>query len=88
MTILKDWKKFVVMKPKEKHRNFDVTIVGGGLVGMACALTLSKLGLTINLIEHTENSHNSHPSYDDRTLVVNQASIRFWQNLGIWENLL
>lgn len=65
----------------------DITIVGGGLVGMAAALALSKLGLKIHLIEHIAIKDDSHPSYDDRTLVVNRASIRFWENIGIWKEL-
>lgn len=65
----------------------DIVIVGGGLVGMAAALALSNYPITITLIENTETIKESHPSYDDRTLVVNRASIRFWKNLGVWQGL-
>lgn len=70
-----------------KTTTADIVIVGGGMVGMAAALALSKYNINITLIEHIEVKGDSHPSYDDRTLVVNRASIRFWENLGIWKNL-
>jgi 2-octaprenyl-6-methoxyphenol hydroxylase len=78
-----------VTKPNSNHNKFDydVTIVGGGMVGMAAALALAKLELSVCILEHTEIKNNSHPSYDDRTLVVNRASVCFWQNLGIWDGL-
>jgi len=67
--------------------DYDVIIVGGGMVGMAAALSLSQLNLTIALLESTTPTGDSHPSYDDRTLVVNQASVCFWKNIGIWQEL-
>ena len=82
-----------MIKPNKNPHNVtfdqstDVTIVGGGLVGLAAALALSQIGLKIILLESFEVKNNSHPSYDDRTLVVNNASVCFWKNLNIWKNL-
>jgi 2-octaprenyl-6-methoxyphenol hydroxylase len=75
-----------VTKPNNKP-DYDVVIVGGGMVGMAAALSLSQLNLSIALLESQVVEGDSHPSYDDRTLVVNQASVCFWKNLGIWQKL-
>ena len=74
------------MKYQDVER-YDITIVGGGMVGMAAALALSKYDLTICLLENTLAENDTHPSYDDRTLVVNRASICFWKNLGVWDEL-
>ena len=65
----------------------DIAIVGGGMVGMAAAISLSQLNLKIILIENILVKDGSHPSYDDRTLVVNRGSIRFWKNIGVWNSL-
>ncbi len=73
-------------KPNNKP-DYDVIIVGGGMVGMAAALSLSQLNLSIVLLESRVVQGDSHPSYDDRTLVVNQASVCFWKNLGIWQRI-
>lgn len=75
------------MTKQNNQLEFDVTVVGGGIVGMAAALALSHLGLKICLLEHVVSIDDSHPSYDDRTLVVNRASIQFWKNLDIWATL-
>jgi 2-octaprenyl-6-methoxyphenol hydroxylase len=75
------------MTKPNNQLEFDVTVVGGGIVGMAVALALSHLDLQICLLEHVVAVDDSHPSYDDRTLVVNRASIQFWKNLDIWHTL-
>ncbi|MFK8011628.1 MAG: 2-octaprenyl-6-methoxyphenyl hydroxylase [Marinicellaceae bacterium] len=69
-------------------KDFDITIVGGGLVGMAAALALSKYDLKICLLESIAGDDTFHPSYDDRTLVVNKASICFWKNIGVWQKVV
>lgn len=75
------------MTKPNKQPEYDVAIVGGGMVGMAAAISLSKLNLKICLLEHIETLDASHPSYDDRTLVVNGTSVQFWKNLNIWQDL-
>ncbi len=70
---------------------YDVIIVGGGLIGMAAALSLAAQNFSICMLEATApkiDEETVHPSFDDRTLVVNPASQRFWQNLEIWPSLL
>jgi 2-octaprenyl-6-methoxyphenol hydroxylase len=76
-----------VTKQNKKQLDYDVIIVGGGMVGMAAAIVMSKLNLKTCLLENTETENNQHPSYDDRTLVVNRASQCFWKNIGIWDSL-
>ncbi len=75
------------MTKPNNQPEYDIAIVGGGMVGMAAAIALSQLDLKIVLLENIESQADSHPSYDDRTLVVNRASIQFWKNLGIWQKL-
>jgi len=54
---------------------------------MAAAVVMSQLNLKVCLLESTQTNNNQHPSYDDRTLVVNRASQCFWQNIGLWESI-
>lgn len=65
----------------------EVVIVGGGLVGMAMALSLAQQGIPNVLIESQCPDLSAHPSFDDRTLVVNPASQQFWQKLGVWSTV-
>lgn len=68
--------------------NFDVIIIGGGMVGLATACALSESHLRIALIEPNLNQNIELP--DTATLrasAINAASQRYLQQIGIWESL-
>jgi 2-octaprenyl-6-methoxyphenol hydroxylase len=64
-------------------KHFDVVIVGGGLAGSALAVALGRGGRSVALIEASPRRPEQRPSFDDRTLVVNAASLNILANLGI-----
>ncbi|GAB4201159.1 MAG: 2-octaprenyl-6-methoxyphenyl hydroxylase [Wenzhouxiangellaceae bacterium] len=66
---------------------FDVTIVGGGLVGVTLALALRDSGLRIAMIEAVDRKADTQPSYDDRTLVLNRVSCEWLRVAGLWGDL-
>ncbi|MGV6852492.1 MAG: 2-octaprenyl-6-methoxyphenyl hydroxylase [bacterium] len=68
-------------------RDYDLIIVGGGLVGSTLALALKQSGLKIALIEAVNRKSSSQPSYDDRTLALSQASIQLLKQLELWDAL-
>ena len=71
----------------QKHQNFDVTIVGGGMVGASLAVALAPLPIRIALIEaHTPRS-SAQPSYDDRSTAVANGSRQILETIGLWESL-
>ena len=63
--------------------DFDVIFAGGGLVGAAAAVGLAQAGRRVAVIEVAERQANHQPSYDDRTLVINAASLNILQALGL-----
>jgi len=63
--------------------DFDVMLAGGGLVGAALAVGLARAGRRVAVIEATERSANHQTSYDDRTLVINAASLNILSALGL-----
>jgi 2-octaprenyl-6-methoxyphenol hydroxylase len=67
--------------------DYDVVIIGGGLVGASLACALSPLGLKIALIEAVAFKAASQPSYDDRTLALSASSCRILESLNIWSAL-
>jgi 2-octaprenyl-6-methoxyphenol hydroxylase len=67
--------------------DYDLLIIGGGLVGASLACALDGLGLRIGLVEAAPLTVSAHPSYDDRTLALAQGTRRIFQTLGLWEML-
>jgi len=69
------------------NSDFDVAIIGGGLVGASLACALAPLGLKIALLEAVPPRAAAQPSYDDRTLALSASSCRILQGLGVWPSL-
>jgi 2-octaprenyl-6-methoxyphenol hydroxylase len=68
--------------------DFDAIVVGGGLAGSALAVGLSRAGRRVALIEAFEPKIDARPNFDDRTLVVNSASLNILTRLGILDDAL
>ena len=62
---------------------YDAAIVGGGLVGACLAVGLARAGHRVAVIEAVERQASDRPSYDDRTLVINLASLNILGNLDL-----
>lgn len=69
------------------HTDYDVLIVGGGMVGASLGCALAGLSLRIALVEAAPLAASAHPSYDDRTLALAQGTKRIFQTLGLWDSL-
>jgi 2-octaprenyl-6-methoxyphenol hydroxylase len=69
------------------EREFDVLIVGGGMVGASLAAGLIGAGRRIMLVESTPFGHNLQPSFDERTTALGNASRRIFEGLGVWPAL-
>ena len=68
-------------------RQFDVAIVGGGLVGASLALALEGSAVRVLLIEGVEPGSSEQPSFDERTTALGNASRRIFEALGVWDEL-
>jgi 2-octaprenyl-6-methoxyphenol hydroxylase len=68
-------------------REFDVAIVGGGMVGASCALALGGTERKVALIEALAHDSTAQPSFDERTTALGNASRRIFEGLGIWSRL-
>src|SRR5690625_5410233 len=68
--------------------DFDIIIIGGGLAGSALAIGLAQTGRKVALVEPFPPRAHSRPSFDDRTLVVNAASLNILGHLNVLDDAL
>tara|TARA_Y100000780_G_scaffold166213_1_gene151057 strand:+ start:2129 stop:3328 length:1200 start_codon:yes stop_codon:yes gene_type:complete len=68
-------------------KQFDVVVIGGGLVGASCALSISKKNpsLHIAVVEANQVTTDYHPSFDDRSIALAQQSVEYLQSLSLFE---
>ena len=66
---------------------FDVAIVGGGMVGASLGLALAPLGLKVALIEAVAHDSASQPSFDERTTALSNGSRRILETFGVWPDV-
>lgn len=68
--------------------NFDITIVGGGLVGASLACALSNQQLKIALIDKSTPNLNEAQHFDARALALSVPSIECLKALGVWSKIV
>lgn len=69
------------------RRRLDIAVVGGGVVGAACALSLAKLGLEVALVEGREPAHWSVDAPDLRVYAFAPDNAALLDSLGVWESV-
>ena len=67
--------------------NFDVLIVGGGLVGSVLAIALKDSPLKVGLIEAYPFEKEAQRGLDGRSFALSDSSIRILQQLNLWQVL-
>ncbi len=70
------------------RRRLDAIVVGGGVVGAACALALAALGLEIALIEGREPARWSADVPDLRVYAFAPDNAALLDSLGVWNPVL
>jgi len=68
-------------------RDYDVTIVGAGMVGASLACALAPSGLRIAIIEAVPLKNDYQPSYDDRGLTLSPSSKRILEHIDVWGDI-
>lgn len=69
-------------------QNFDVAIVGAGLVGSSLALALRDSGLSVALVEaRAPQALPEDGSWDNRIYAISPGSAQFLERFGIWSAL-
>ena len=70
-------------------KNFDVVIVGGGMVGLTAACALGNSSLRVAIIEQTlPEAFSSEQPHDLRISALSIASQNILQGVGAWDGIL
>lgn len=67
--------------------DYDLIIVGGGMVGASLSLALAEQPLRIALIEAYPLSEDQQPNYDDRGIALSYGSQRIFETMGLWSSI-
>ncbi len=67
------------------NHDYDVLIVGGGMVGASMACALANQPLTVGVIEAIPFRSDNQPSYDARSIALAYGSGQIFQRLGLWQ---
>ncbi len=74
-------------KHNKSKTDYDVLIVGGGMVGASLAVALIPLKLKVSLVDAYEFGVAEQPSYDDRSIALSYGSSRIFAGMGLWGEL-
>lgn len=66
-------------------QQYDLVIIGGGMVGATLAIALSGHGLKLALVEAAELRVDQVPNYDDRAIALSFGAQRIFGALGVWQ---
>jgi 2-octaprenyl-6-methoxyphenol hydroxylase len=69
---------------RDSKTEFDVAIVGGGLVGLTLAVALDRAGLRVVLADADAPSLLARDEFDGRAAAIATGSARVLQGLGVW----
>lgn len=80
------------MTSKNEKTDFDIIIVGGGLVGasLACALSQSQSDLRIAIIESfpfKSEGSEYQPAFDARSVALSYTSKQVFEAIGLWSSI-
>ena len=69
------------------NNQYDIAIVGGGLVGASLACALADTDIRVVLIEAVPRKSQYQPSYDERVLAIAPGSRMILDAIGIWAGI-
>lgn len=76
-----------VNKTLNLQSEFDIVIVGGGMVGAVLALSLKKSRYRVALVEAYSSAGSAPPSFDDRSSALSLGSRRILEACDAWSLL-
>ena len=70
-------------------KSYDVIVIGGGMVGLTVALSLSKEGFCVAVVEARKITKKPIiDALEKRVCAINEASRCLLQHLGVWQEIV
>jgi len=66
---------------------FDVIIIGGGIVGATAACALGHAGVRVAMVEARQPVPVAQQKPDPRVFAITRASERIFRSLGVWQRM-
>ena len=67
--------------------DYDILIVGGGMVGASLAVALGGQNCRVAVIESVPLRSSDQPSYNDRSIALAYGSKKIFSTIGLWQHL-
>src|SRR5713226_7229657 len=67
--------------------DYDIVIIGGGMVGASLACSLGGSALRVAVVEAFPLDSPVQPGYDERTVTLAYGSKRIFEGMGVWKNI-
>jgi 2-octaprenyl-6-methoxyphenol hydroxylase len=68
-------------------KQYDILIVGGGMVGASLVRALDGQGLRIAVVEAVQFETRTEPGYDDRAIALASGTQRIFSGMQLWDRL-
>jgi 2-octaprenylphenol hydroxylase len=69
----------------------EIIVVGGGMVGLTCALAFVQQGFAVTIIEAQSSPIKSQPkasdAFDNRVVAISRASKQLFERCGVWSTI-
>jgi len=72
---------------KYKEINCDITVIGGGMVGLTAAIGLAQSGFDVAVVDRAPKGDLTAVAYDGRASALAFATCRMLEALGIWRHM-
>jgi 2-octaprenyl-6-methoxyphenol hydroxylase len=73
---------------KGTSSQYDIVVVGGGMIGTSLALALAPLGLRVAVVEAVARKAGHQPSFDDRSTALSRSTQRMFEAMGLWDEVV
>lgn len=67
--------------------DYDIVIIGGGLVGASMAAAFAGTSVRVAMVEARPAGSKNQPSYDDRTTTLAYSSKCIFEAMGVWSQV-